>query len=65
MLDSNEVSDGVRRRIMAFYTHKYRGGKITQHEQTLQELPYNMQVNLMSTDACAPVCTSCAQSIAS
>ena len=44
-LHSNDVSNALRERIMAFYRYKYRNGKILLQEQVMGELPYDMQVH--------------------
>ena len=47
-LHSNDVSDALRDRIMAFYRYKYRNGKILHQEQVMGELPYDMQVHTVT-----------------
>lgn len=49
-LNSNDVSDAVRNRIMAFYRYKYRKGKIPLQQQIYGELPYDMQVSVAAAD---------------
>ena len=44
-LNSNDVSDAVRERIMAFYRYKYSKGNIPLQDQVLRDLPYDMQVS--------------------
>lgn len=49
-LNTNDVSDAVRNRIMAFYKYKYRKGKIPLQQQVYGELPYDMQVSVAAAD---------------
>jgi len=43
-VDSRELSDAMRDRILTFYRHKYKGGQSWHHDSILRELPYDMQV---------------------
>ena len=43
-MDSRDVPEETKERVMQFYKHMYKGGQNWFHDNILRELPYDMQV---------------------